>query len=254
MSATAVESGDEYTIAGLGVGLRALDLVLSRDRTTVSELAVRLGVGRSRAHRILRTLELHHYVQPSTTGRGFVAGPAIMQLGMPGGTTPRERFEHRPVLERARELTGEDVHAAVLAGDRVLVTEGRRSPRTPSVGLRVGMVAPAHAMAGGKLLLSLLDDGQVLSLLPDRLARLGPRTIVDRAALLEELAATRQRGWASAMQESERDVASIAVLLGGSTWRDRTALVISCPAHRGGESRMRELAAAALECVGRDHP
>lgn len=244
-----VDAGDAYTIAGLDAGLQALGLILERDRTTAGELAAMLGVGRSRAHRILRTLEARGFVVPSATGRGFVPGAAIMRIGSPGGTTPRERFEHRPVLELVRERTGEDVHAAVLTGDRVLVTEGRRSSRTPSVGLRVGMVAPAHAMAGGKLLLSQIDDGQVLSMLPSRLARLGPRTIVDRAALLDELAATRERGWAVASQESERDVDSIAVPLGGTSWRDRIALVVSCPAHRGGQKRLSELAAITLEAV-----
>ncbi|WP_166979303.1 IclR family transcriptional regulator [Paramicrobacterium fandaimingii] len=245
-----VETSDDYTIASLDVGLRALDFVLIRDRTTVGELAAHMGIGRSRAHRILRTLELRGYVSPSSSGRGFVAGPAIMRMGMPGATSPSERYAHRPVLECVREKTGEDVHAAVLTGDRVMVTEGRRSPRTPSIGLRIGMVAPAHAMAGGKLLLSLLDDGQVLSLLPMRLARLGPRTIVDRTVLLDELSVTRERGWAMALQESERDVDSIAVLLGGRTWRDRVALVVSCPTHRGGEKRLRELAAIALQAAG----
>ncbi|MCG2623684.1 IclR family transcriptional regulator [Arthrobacter sp. I2-34] len=244
-----VEAGDEYTIASLDLGLHALTLLLARDRTTVGELAAMLGTGRSRAHRVLRTLEARGFVAPSASGRGFVAGPAVLRLSAPGGTAVRTRFELRPTIERVRTLTGEDVHTCVLVGDQVLVVDGRRSHRTPSIGLRVGMMVPAHAMAGGKLLLSHLDDGQVLGLMPPSLARHGPNTITDRSSLICELAATRARGFAVASQESERGVDSVAVLLGGGTWRDRIALVVSCPTDRGGPGRLTTLGEQVLAAL-----
>ena len=182
----------------------------------------------------------------SATTLRFVAGPAVLRLSTPSGTAARTRFELRPKIESIRTLTGEDVHTCVLVGDQVLVVDGRRSQRTPSIGLRVGMMVPAYAMAGGKLLLSHLDDGQVLGLLPPRLARRGPNTITDRSSLISELASTRARGFAIASQESERGVDSIAVLLAGGTWSDRIALVVSCPTDRGGPGRLTNLGEQVL--------
>lgn len=247
---------DPYTIGGLDTGLRALSILLERDITTVTDLATRLGVARSRAHRTLRTLERDGFVSPAAGGRGFVVGPRLLALSTPHGSDPELRSLHRPLLGAVREATGEAVHTSVLLGDQLLVTDGRRSTHEVDIGLRVGMMMPAHAMAGGKLLLSHLDDNQVLALFPNpRLPQHGPNTIRDRDALLDDLRLIRRRGYATAIQESERGVDSVAVLLSGSSWRDRSALVVSVPAARGGKAQIERLAQEVLQALttARDH-
>jgi IclR family acetate operon transcriptional repressor len=241
---------DLYTIGSLDMGLRALTVLLERDVTTVTGLALRLGVARSRAHRTLRTLERDGFVSPAATGRGFVIGPRLLALSAPHGSDPVLRSAHRSVIGAVREGIGEAVHTAVLLGDQLLVTDGRRSTHDVDIGLRIGMIMPAHAMAGGKLLLSYLDDNQVLALFPDaRLAQVGPNTIRDRHELLENLNLIRRRSFATTLQESERGVDSLAVLLSGTSWRDRSALVVSVPASRGGKAQIERLANQVLGIV-----
>lgn len=231
---------NDYTIAGLRVGLRALTHVLERDVTTTGELAVALNIARSRAHRILRTLEIEGYAAPSSTGRGFVPAARMLRLSSPPASTP-DRSHLNKQLDRIGAETGEDIHSGILMGDHFLVTDGVSAERLPKIGLRRGMLAPAHAMAGGKLLLSYLDPGQVLGLLPTQLSHEGPNTITDRAQLVANLKEIRRDQLATAIGESEHGVDSVAVLLSGSTWRNRTALIVSCPSHRGGEHRLRSL-------------
>lgn len=245
--------GEGYTIAGLEVGLRALRFLETRDRTTVTELASALGVVRSRAHRIMRTLETAGFLVPARSGSGFVAGNGLISMSAISETDQAARRRNRAMLGRVRERVGESVFTAALMGDHALVLDGRRSPHEIDIGLRIGMLHPAHAMAAGKLLLSLIDEAQVVETLPATLTKEGPKTITDRSQLLAELARTRERGYAISIRESEPGVDSAAVLLSGESWRDRVALVVSVPVERGGEARMRELVEAMRDAVRDEH-
>ncbi|MCZ4518902.1 IclR family transcriptional regulator [Rhodococcus ruber] len=225
---------NQYIIGSLDTGLQILELMLNRDTVTVTDIATELGVARSTAHRALTTLERRHFVALSSSGRGYAAGPRLVEIGSPRCLDPQSRIEARPILNRVLEETEESVHTSLLLGDQLLVVDGRRSKHRVDIGLRVGMVAPAHGMAGGKLLLSCLSDDQIFALFPDEsLLRLGPKTLSTRTALMDDIAEIRQNGYAVAVQESERGVSSIALLLSGASWRDRMAIVISVPVERG---------------------
>ncbi|WP_193312766.1 IclR family transcriptional regulator [Georgenia subflava] len=227
-------SDDKYIIGSLDTGLQMLELMLNYDTVTITEIAKGLGVGRSTAHRALKTLENRGFVALSSAGRGYVAGPKLVEIGSPRCLDPQSRIRNRPILNRVLDETGESVHSSLLLGAQLLVVDGRKSRHEVDIGRRVGMVAPAHAMAGGKMLLSLLSDDQIMALFPnEELLRLGPRTLSTRSALMEDLRDIRKRGYSVAVQESERGVNSVGVLLSGDSWRDRMAIVISVPVERG---------------------
>ncbi|MFF7362105.1 IclR family transcriptional regulator C-terminal domain-containing protein [Streptomyces sp. NPDC008125] len=247
-------SAPGYTIESLDTGLRLMRLFLTHDTLTVSEAAGLLEVGRSTAHRVLATLEGRGFAGRDATGRGYSAGPELMRLGRPAGfgTAVRERVAR--VLEDAVLRTGETVQAVALIGDRIIVTDGRESPHPVRVRPGTGLTHPAHATAGGKMLLALMTAGQVGSLCPDEeLEPVTARTTVSRTALLAELDRVRAQGYALSNGESAPGMNAVAVPLAGSGPRDRLALVASVPADRGGESELAEHAvrlrqsAAALE-------
>ncbi|WP_185972501.1 IclR family transcriptional regulator [Georgenia yuyongxinii] len=251
-----MRADEKYIIGSLDTGLQMLEIMLDRDSVTVTDLASELGTGRSTAHRVLKTMENRGFVALSSSGRGYVAGPKLVEIGSPRCLDPQSRLRTRPLLNRVLEETGESVHSSLLLGAQLLVVDGRRSVHQVDIGLRVGMVAPAHAMAGGKLLLSMLSDDQVDALFPSDLLRLGPRTLTTRTALLRDLQETRERGYAVAIQESERGINSVAVLLSGTSWRDRMAVAISVPAERGSWEELmnlqERLAVIVSEESGRD--
>jgi DNA-binding IclR family transcriptional regulator len=233
-----------YTIASLDTGLRALRLFLTHDTLTVSEAAERLSVGRSTAHRVLSTLESRGFAIRDTSGRGYAAGPELVRLGRPAGFGRVARDRLRPVLDDAVARTGETVHSVALIGDQVVVTDGRESAHPVRVALELGWTGPAHAEAGGKLLLSRMTADQVCALYPrEELERLTPHTLTSRTALLDELALIRRRGHAVSRSESVTGMTAVAVSLGGSSWRDRLALVAAAPADRSDEAATAERAA-----------
>ncbi|WP_341578252.1 IclR family transcriptional regulator [Microbacterium schleiferi] len=242
---------DPYHVGALDLGLQVIEMLESRDRVSIGDVARAAGVARATAHRCLRTLEVRGFVTLSSTGRGYFVGPRLLALSTDAVLDPLARPRHRAVLAEVRDRTGEAVHTAVLMGARVLVVDGRRSVHADDIGVRVGMTAWAHALAAGKLLLAACNDEQVAALLPsDPLPQPGGSTIRSAAEFLAALAETRRAGWARAMHESEPGVCSIAVPLDGSHWRDRVALVVSVPAQRASQGRLNELARAARQTVG----
>ncbi len=241
---------EKYTVQALDVGLQIVQLMGVTDVLTVRSAAVATGVSSAAAHRALRTLENRGYVSLSVNSRGYVPGPYLMGMTMTPAIQPRSKFKIRSILQQVREQTGESVHSATLLGNQVLVVDGRRSMHVKDIGLRIGMTAPAHAMAAGKLLLAQLDHAQLQAIFPTtNLPRKGPNTLTNRDDLERELAEIRKTKVAFTNQESEVGINSLAIALAGTSWRDRLALVVSLPISRGKMSRLRELAQVAAEIV-----
>ncbi|MFF3729359.1 IclR family transcriptional regulator [Streptomyces sp. NPDC002476] len=229
-----MERTRRYTIESLDTGLRLIQLFLAHDRLTVSEAAALLSVGRSTAHRVLSTLEGRGFAVRDSSGRGYTAGPELVRLGLPAGFGAAARRRLGAVLDDAARRTGETVQSAALIGDQIIVTDGRESPHPVRATLELGRTRPAHATAGGKLLLSSLTEEQVRALYPgEELPGYTSATLTTRSALLAELALVRSRGYAVSRGESIPGLHTVAVPLAGSNRRDRLALVASGPADRG---------------------
>ncbi|MGW2178263.1 IclR family transcriptional regulator [Streptomyces sp. NPDC001732] len=228
-----------YTIESLDTGLRLMRLFLTHDRLTVSRAAELLSVGRSTAHRVLSTLEGRGFAVRDASGRGYSPGPELVRLGLPAGFGAAIRERLGPVLEDALLRTGETVQSAALIGDRIVVTDGRESPHPVRVMPGVGRTYPAHATSGGKMLLSRMTPEQVCALYPrEELPTATSNAPTSRSALLTELDEIRGRGYAVSRGEAVRGVYAVAVLLTGSSWRDRLALTASAPADRGDDAAL----------------
>ncbi|MER5276533.1 IclR family transcriptional regulator [Streptomyces sp. NPDC002809] len=236
-----------YTIESLDTGLRLMRLFLTHDSLTVSEAAELLSIGRSTAHRVLSTLEGRGFAIREASGRGYSAGPELVRLGRPAGFGTPVREHVGAVLEDALLRTGETVLSAALIGDQVIVTDGRESCHPVRVMLERDRTRPAHATAGGKLLLSRMTTEQVCAVFPqEQLEAVTPHTLTSRPELLADLARTRERGYALSRGESVQGMNAVAVPLTGSTWRDRLALAACSPAGRGDDVALERRAGELL--------
>lgn len=234
------------------LALKVLSLAADHDRIGIGDVVREFGVARSSAYRALSALEASGHLLLSESGRGYGAGPELLRLAEVPAVDAASRRAFAPVLGAIRDATGETVHASVLLGSQVLVLDGRRSAHEVDMGSRIGMTAPAHAMAAGKLLLAALDDRLVRAMIPsDELPRRTSRTIGAADELMAELARVREQGYSIAVQESEAGVDSIALPLDGSTPRTRIAVVVSVPSERGGVRRLRSLGMMAAGCLAR---
>jgi DNA-binding IclR family transcriptional regulator len=104
---------------------------------------------------------------------------------------------------------------------------------------------PAHCTAGGKALLAQLPTDDLRRLYADgALEQLTPRSLSSVEDLEAELAAIRERGFATNFGQSEPDVAAVAVAVPGQPNR-HAAITVSAPITRLAEADAPRIAQAA---------
>jgi IclR family transcriptional regulator, pca regulon regulatory protein len=186
-----------------------------RPRMTLSEVAERTGLTRASARRFLLTLVHAGYAE--SDGRRFALTPKLLELGQSVMAASSIWDVARPVLAGVSERLGEACYGGVLDGAEVLyVLHIPAARHLINVDLRVGSRTPAYCTSVGRVLLA--------GLMPDAAARvldgapreaLTPKTVIDRAKLLEAIEQARRQGWAVVDEELESGLRSLSVPLRG---------------------------------------
>jgi len=235
---------------------RTLDLLelLSGQRQGMSlaDISQVLGIPKSSALQILRTLETREYVARDRLTNRFTLDVRVFALGRAYAESMDLVREGQRVLAELSRALDETCHLAVLAGlDGVYVAKEESSQPMRMVSA-VGRRLPAHATGVGKMLLAMLDGRTLDARLKGvRLARLTPRTITTAARLREELRATRHRWFAFDREESTEGLQCIAAPVLGQGGECVAAISASVPAVRLGAERMPEILARVCEAARR---
>jgi DNA-binding IclR family transcriptional regulator len=234
-----------YPITSVDNALRLLVLFRSQPRVRLSEASEHLGVALSTAHRLMAMLAYHGFVQQDRDTRAYVAGPALVEIGLAAVRQLDIRMHARPVLEGLAADLGETVHLAVLEGSSVRYLDAVESPHALRVAARTGSALAANCTASGKALLAALPDGEIAALFPDdaSLVKLTAKSITKRNGLLKELRTARERGFALNREESEEGVASVGVPVPGPRNVPAAALVVSAPVSRMTDETARAIGA-----------
>lgn len=214
------------TLKSVAQALRILRLLQDAESLGVIEIADRLGIGASTAHRLLSTLTEAKFVRQDGQNRKYRLGPVMRQ------SLRTEALQHclevsAPFMESLRDRTGETSHLAILAGDRVRFVAVAESTRPMRVTSRVGQTLPADVTASGRVLLSCLDDTELKQLYD---AGRGWSASLDELA--EMLRSVRAQGFGRNLGEAELGVASLAVPIKRPDGRPVAALTITGPAVR----------------------
>lgn len=238
---------DVATVKSAERTVRILEaLASSPDRLTVSELQERLGYPRSSLHALVRTLRELKWVEADDTGSAFGVGPHALL----SGTAYLDRDQALPhahaVMEDLREETGYTVHFARRDDAYVLYLASREARSGARAVSRVGRRLPAHLTALGQALLADLTTEEVDGVLPARLEAFTLNTVTERAALHEELARVRDRGWAL---EREQGTPGVACLSAPVPYRIPASDAISCsmPVEAATEAETERVARAVVE-------
>lgn len=214
--------------------LRAVEVIAATDGSVgVTEVAARLGVAPSTAHRLLATLVATGFARRGPDRR-YRAGPSVARLAARPAPSPLLRDAARPVLRWLAEASGETVHLAVLDGVAVVTIDHVAGGRPgDDVGHVVGARVPAHATAVGLALLA--HHREVAeAVVAGGLDRWTATTIADAATLRRRLGDVRRRGYAVNVRgwlEGTAGVAAPVLLPGGEAV---ASIGISGPADRIG--------------------
>lgn len=209
----------------------------------VSELAGRLGLGKSTVHRLLSTLALEGLIERDTTTGRYRLGLKLYELGSIVGDHLDLHEVVAGPIDDLRNRTGETVHVAILDGAEVVYIARRESPHTLRLFGRVGHRNHAHCTSTGKLLLAFLPLPDLAAILDAVTLPAHTRyTITDRDKLEDELEAIRRRGWADNIEESELGVHSVAAPIREASGRIVAAISVAGPAARFTPEAMRRVA------------
>jgi len=197
------------------------------DHRRLSDLARSTGLPKSTVHRILQTMVERDFAA-FDEANGYGPGPRM--LGLAGRTLAEidASLGAEPVLRRLQERHSATVHMAVLTADEAVYVrklEGNKPYRMVS---RVGMAIPLHCTGIGKALLAGMPDEDVAVLvqrtgLPGRT----PQTLTTLEALLADLAAIRDRGWACDMEENEVGIVCVGAAVRDHSGRTSAAISVS---------------------------
>jgi len=223
----------------------------------LGEIAERLALPKSGAHRLLATLvDLGWAEQQPDTGF-YRLTMRLAVLGQRFFDATRIPDICQPLLETLAAHSREFVRLAVVDGDAlvwVAHAQGATSGLLYQPSLTSNTV-PLYATASGKAWLATLSAEQAMRKVLkhggfDDAHRYGPNVVRSIDGLARELEATRQRGHGLALNEAEPGVVALAAaILTGEGGAALGTVSVAGPGVRMTEVRLRELAPLVRQCA-----
>jgi DNA-binding IclR family transcriptional regulator len=200
-----------FQIKVLDKAIRILELLAQSNRgVRLKDLISMASLNKSTALRILRALESHELAARDGSG-AFVLGSRVLWWE----NCYRRNFEllavARPVLEKLRDLTGETVTFSILMGQQTVVIDQVVSRNVTSTRFELGLSAPLHAGASGRVILAHMSQHEQKKFLrTPHLQYLTDQTITSRVKLEGELRKCRVKGFTVSRGERTPNTCSIA--------------------------------------------
>src|SRR3954447_17954153 len=173
----------DATLSTVSNAARLLKEFRSREASIgVSELARRLGLGKSGVHRLLTTLVAEGLVERDPHTGGYRLGIVMFELGEAVKVHLDLHAAAGPVLAHLREQTGESSQVGVLDGVEVVYVDRLESAHSLRLFTETGRRVPAHCTSSGKVLLAHLPEAELAARTAGPFPRLTPHTIGAAAA------------------------------------------------------------------------
>ena len=212
----------------VGKALQIL-LALGSGPANLDQLAAALDVHKTTVLRLLRTLAEEHFVFRDGNNR-YHLGARIHELSSRGLDQREVRGIAAPHLAAFNREHGRTTHLSELSGSEVVYIDKLESHDHVRMASRIGLRAPVHSTAAGKVLLADLPQIELDGLLAGlTFPRITPNTITDRPAYLAELAAVREQGWALDREENEPSINCIGAPVRNASGRVVAAVSVSVP-------------------------
>lgn len=230
-------------------GMALLEVLARSERALgVSELAARVEIGKSNAHRLLQALTELGYVRRASDAGTYQASIRLWELGMALFAQIDLRSMAAPAMERLLLATRETVHLSMLDMDDVVYLAKLDSPQPVRAYSQVGGRAPAYCVATGKAMLSARSD-ILLQDLAQRLESHSPRTITDPQDFLREIARIRTQGYAENRGEWRESVCGVAAPIRDPAGQVVAAIGVSGPSDRVRPAHFKALGREVLQAA-----
>ena len=187
--------------------LKALDILevfrTVGPRLPLFEISERLGLPKSTAHNILRTLASRGYIERLDNDQ-YALGPALIPLARAVRLNVELRDCAAAILRELADDAGCTVYLVAPDHDRALYIFAVESAQRLLARTSVGMREPLYCTAVGKAILAFMPAEQAEAVIDSiELSPFTEATITDPDTLRKEIAEVRSRGYAVDCSEHE---------------------------------------------------
>jgi DNA-binding IclR family transcriptional regulator len=204
-----------YRVKAVEQTLAILDVLAETPDLALPEIAERIGLATPNAHKLILHLQAQGLVETGYVDKRYRLGARRLAELTERALSQRSDWEaFRVSVEGMREATGLAGLIAKLVGGRAVFVEQVRGPSHAA-----GRAFPAHATALGKALLAEAPSAVLDEVVLDAWTE---RTLTDRRRLDEDLARTRERGWA--LEDGELDLSRRSI---GAVVRDHQGTAVA---------------------------
>lgn len=249
MGSTEPKNPPAYVVASADHALRAAVMLQLEGGLTVSQVAERLGVARSTAHRLLQTLVYRDFAVQDDA-RKYYPGPVLELAAHSQSRTSRLRAAALPHLQRLVDLVGESANLTIRTGDTTRFIASVECRQALRVGTREGMVFPAHRTTAGLVLLADLEPDEVAELYDERRFTERADERPDLPGLRAQLGRVRRAGFALNNGLSERGVVAVGVPVRDAAGVAVAGLSVSMPSIRYDRNNLAALVATLHRVAG----
>lgn len=230
-----------YIVPAVDRAARILSLLRTEGREmTIAEIAEATGWHKSSVHKLLVTLHYHGLLDRDATTKRYSLGVALSEYGRIALNNLDIRHVAKSFLKAMTDYSRETAALAILRGTQMTIVDVEESPQQLRVSLTVGMRSPATATSNGKALMAYLPENQVNEILQaEGLPATTKKSITKLGAYRVDLAATRERGYATDYEEYQDGITGVSAPVFNSRGQVIGTLSSVGPAFRMTKDKMR---------------
>lgn len=199
----------EGGLKSVASALDLLDCFLEDEELGVTDVARRLGVAKSTAHRLLTTLTSRGLVEQNPGNGRYRLGLHLFELGHLALERVELRRRSKTLLEHLREASGWTVHLSIRQGADSLFLERLVTLRGMKAIEQYRRRWPLHATSSGKVICA-YDPEAAHARIAAGFPAFTAQTITSERAFTDELTRIRRHGYAISRGELMPQLASVA--------------------------------------------
>jgi DNA-binding IclR family transcriptional regulator len=217
----------------------AIEYLQAHPGARLVEIAERVGIHKSNASRLLKSLQWHGWVARDTTGLTYRIGARLVSIGQVTMNQFALADQLIPMMQLLRNASGETVHVAVFDDGDMLHVRRIESLQVIRVACPLGTRDKLHCTALGKAFLAALPDTEMKRVMNNiDFEKRTPNTITDREAFLVEMRKTRARVYSIDDEEGRLGVRCLGMPLVQRNSHAVGAVSIAGPAQRWTQKAM----------------
>jgi DNA-binding IclR family transcriptional regulator len=235
-----VNQGKPERLSSVDRAVSLLELVADSDGMSLTQLANRLGTGKTTVFRLAASLLDRGWLVKDDELR-YRLGPGALALSARTDPDSNLKAVLGPIMGDLHQETQETIQLTRLEGRYVVYLEQFVSPRPVRSLATMGTRAPAHCVSSGLAQLAALPASRLNWILRAPLTRYTDASITDPDELRRHLQLVRERGYGLNRGAYREDVGGIGVAICGAGGEPIAGLSVCMPVYRMDEHDLEAL-------------